>query len=87
MTNISDAIIEGLGDVLMQRVLLKILDSMPSDEADKLQELMKAENQEESEALIQKHIPNIAELVRQEVRAGVDEHKRLVTEALTKSAV
>ncbi len=75
-----DAIVDGLGEVLLRRVLLKLFELVPAGERDTLQKLLKEQNGEAAQALIGKYVPNMDDVVRAEIRVGIDEHKRLVAE-------
>lgn len=71
-------ILDGLSEVLMRRVMIKLMDLLP--EADRVQfgELLGQGNAQEAQKIIEANIPNHAELVKAELKAGIDEHKRLV---------
>lgn len=79
-----DEILEGLGEVLLRRVLLKMFDLLPENERDNFGKLLADQKGDEAQAIVQKYIPNSADIIKAELRAGVDEHKRLVTEAVAK---
>ena len=79
-----DAIVDGLGEVLLRRVLSKMFELVPETERDNLQKLLKEQNGEAAQALIQKHVPNMDDFVRAEIRAGIDEHKHLVLEEVAR---
>ena len=82
-----DAIVDGLGEVLLRRVLARVYELVPETERDNLQNLLKEQNGEEAQALIEKYVPTMDEIIRAEVRAGISEHKRLVVEEAAKATL
>ena len=70
-------ILDELAQKLLRRVLLKLFDLMPEGERDNFQNLLKS-SEAEAQTLVQKYIPNSSEIIGAELRAGIDEHKRLV---------
>lgn len=69
-----DAIVDKLGAVLMQRVLVKVFDMLPEAEKTRFEELLNADQMDAVQALIQKNIPNAQEVIQNEIRDGVREH-------------
>lgn len=81
-----NSIVDGLGEVLLRRVMLKLFNMLPENEKDNFQNLLKEQKGPEADALLAKHVPNASDIIREEMRAGIDEHKKLVKEELAKSA-
>jgi hypothetical protein len=77
-----EQILEGLGEVLLRRVLLKMLELLPESEQENFGQLFAAEDFRGMQALIEKHIPNSSDVIKAELRAGIDAHKILVNEAV-----
>jgi hypothetical protein len=69
-----DAIVDKLGTVLMQRVLVTVFDMLPDAERARFEELLNADQMDAVQALIQKNIPNAQEVIQNEIRDGVREH-------------
>ncbi|TSC85674.1 MAG: hypothetical protein G01um10148_1060 [Parcubacteria group bacterium Gr01-1014_8] len=81
-----DQILDGLGEVLLRRVLLKMLELMPESERENFGKLFAAQDAEGMQAVVVKYIPNANDVIKAELRAGIDEHKRLVGEAVARDA-
>ncbi|TSC85676.1 MAG: hypothetical protein G01um10148_1062 [Parcubacteria group bacterium Gr01-1014_8] len=77
-------ILDQLGEVLLQRVLLKLLDMLPENERDNFGKLFASQDAQGMQAVVSKYVPHVDEVIRAELRAGIDEHKRLVNEAAAK---
>lgn len=75
-----DEILDGLGEVLMQRVLLKLLELMPESERENFGKLFAEQKGEEMQTLVEKFVPNSADVIKAEFKAGIEEHKRLIHE-------
>ncbi len=80
-----EVILEEVGSVLFERVLLKIISLLPESERDNFGTSFAAHNVADMQTLVERHIPNSSEVVRQELRAGIEEHKRIVAEELSKA--
>ena len=77
-------ILDGLGEVLLRRVLLKLLELLPETERANFGKLLETSDGQAAQELIQKYIPNSPDVIRDELRAGIDEHKRLVNARVEK---
>ena len=77
-TEEQDHVLDTLGDVLIRRMIIKVLALLPDGEKQKFEELFVAQQNEALEALINKNIPNAREVMMQEVRDGVEEYKKRV---------
>lgn len=77
-----DAIIGQLGDVLMERATMTLLSKLPSQEVEKVDQLLAGNMHQEAQALIEKYVPNTQEVIAQAVHEGIEEHKRRVNEAM-----
>lgn len=78
------AILSGLGEVLLRRVLLKLLELMPETERDSFGKMFAAQDSAGMQVLVEKHVPNANDVIKAELRAGIEEHKRLVAEDVAK---
>ena len=75
-------ILDRLGEVLTKRVMAKVLTMLPENEQQHLTTLIDAGQEEAAEALMNKFVPDLGKVVQDEVLAGIEEHKRLVNEAV-----
>lgn len=82
-----DTILEGLSEVLMRRVLLKLMELLPENERDNFGKLLSAQQSNEAQVIVETYIPNSPEVIKSELQAGIQEHKRLVAEEVAKSGV
>jgi len=73
-------VLDAVGNMLMHRVLFKLNSMLPENEQQNFGNLLGAGKEEEAQALVLKHIPNAEEVIANELRAGIEEHKRRVTE-------
>ena len=74
-------VLDALSEVLMRRVMIKLMDMLPEGEQGHFAELLAAQKAQEAQTVIQTCIPNHAEVITAELKAGIEEHKRLVAEA------
>lgn len=81
-----ETILDGLGDILLRRVLLKLLELLPENERDNFGNLFAAQDAAGMQTLVEKYVPNSSDIISSELRAGIEEHKRLVNEEVTKNA-
>lgn len=81
-----DTIVDSLAEVLLRRVLLKLFQLIPENERDNFQSLLTRQDGAAAQALVQKYVPDSPEMIRVELRAGIDEHKRLVAEQIRKNS-
>lgn len=77
-----DTIISQLSDVLLKRATLAVMRLIPEGERDALDKLVEAGDGAGMQALISKYVPNVEQVMREAVRAGIDEHKQLLSEAV-----
>jgi len=75
-----DQVLDTLGDVLIRRIIIKVLSLLPETEKQTFEQLFASEQNEALEALINKNIPNAREVMMQEVRDGVEDYKKKVNE-------
>lgn len=73
-------IIDQLGGVLMERATVALLSKLPAGEVDKVDQLLANNQQQEAQAVIEQHVPNVQEVVAQALQEGIEEHKRRVAE-------
>lgn len=71
-------ILEGLSEMLLRRVLLKLFGLLPEDQQDRFQRLLQEENGEAAQLLVEKYVPDMQDVVRQELRAGAEIYKTQV---------
>ncbi len=77
-------ILDGLGEVLLRRVLLKLVGMLPEAERPKFGTLLASQDMSALQELVAKYVPNSTDVIQEELRAGVEEHKRLVAEEVAK---
>ena len=76
-----DQVISGVGEMLLSRVILKIMSMVPADAQARLEALLGQENNEAAiQSFIEQNVPNSNQVIAQEIRAGLDEHKMRVTQ-------
>lgn len=78
-------ILDEIGSVLFERVMLKLISLLPEVERDVFGQHFANQNIDEMQALIQKHIPDSQAVIKSELRQGIEEHKRLVAEEVAKA--
>lgn len=74
-------VLDALSEMLMRRVMIKLMDMLPEAEQGNFAELLATQKAQEAQTVIQTFIPNHAEVITAELKAGIEEHKRLVAEA------
>ena len=80
-----EKVINAVGQVLLKRATLAVMDKMPKDTLDELDRLADTGDEAGIQALVKKHVPNAEEIVTEAAREGIAEHKRLVTELVTQA--
>lgn len=58
-----ERVVEQMGSMVYQRVLLAVFDKIPAEEHEKLKHLIAANLEDEISALVAKHVPNAEEVV------------------------
>lgn len=76
-----DTVLEGLGELAMKRVLIYVLEALPEEKRDELEQLILAERDEELQTFIGTQVPNASELIQRGIMDTIEEHKRLMVEA------
>lgn len=79
-------VLTALGEVVMKRVMIKVLETLPEAEREPFEKFMQADDEAAIQEMFQKYIPNISEVIQQITQDAVEEHKRLVTEIAAKNA-
>lgn len=75
-------IIEMLGDVLLERATYEVMQLIPEGNMKELDVLAEHASDTLLQQKIREFVPNVEEVVADAVRAGIEEHKRLVVEAV-----
>jgi len=76
-------LVDELGGMLHQRLLLSIFEKIPVEDHEKLKQFITADMEEEISALVHKHVANVGEVIENELATSMKEYK----EALTQSTV
>lgn len=73
-------IIEALGDVLLERATFEVMNRIDDKHMEELDVLAEHASDTLLSQKIRELVPNVAEVVANAVREGIEEHKRLVAE-------
>ena len=82
-----EEIVTKLSEVLLKDATLAVMQQIPESEHDKIDAMVGAGDDTGMQDLVRKYVPNVEQVVAEAVRAGIDEHKRLVTEEVAKATV
>ncbi len=73
-----EKVLDEIGGMLYQRVMLELFNHIPEGEHTKLKQLIDAGLEEEITALIHKHVPNVEEAITKELEQSMQEYKEVL---------
>lgn len=78
-TQAQERVIDEVGSMLYQRVLLAIFDKIPADQHEKLKQLISANLEDEISAMVAKYVQNVEEVAALALEDGLADYRQALT--------
>jgi len=73
-----DNVIDAVGEMLFEGVILRLLEELPENQRARFTELMQNAEDEQLQALLHEHIPNLEAVIQDELQSGIRGYKEQV---------